>query len=286
MTKPFMIEKQEKVNKLRIAILGSGVAGLSCALALIQLAGLVNVRVYEQSSVLNFFHRKGHGLMLMENGVQALKTLQVPHLLDRCTPLKRAIFQNENGDLMRTETIQKAYCMTRAALVEGLLAELTDDIVTFDHPCNEIEFSGPNIDHLHNTQFQPNQARRVQAVSFATGSSIRQDEVDLFIDATGWRSPLCRALNSGLKRPVSRVREVVTSTYLPELAAKLGSSFVKTVLAERGAAFGVLAPTSEHVIGFLQFDSKRYDPPRRRASKKRITVLSAKYLKKCPGARI
>ena len=78
---------------------------LSCALALIQLSGLVNVHVYEQTSSWSFFHRKGHGLMLMQNGVRALEILKVPHLLDRCTPLKRTIFQNGNGDLIRTETI-------------------------------------------------------------------------------------------------------------------------------------------------------------------------------------
>ena len=94
MTKPLFLEKQESVNNnLRIAILGGGVAGLSCALALIQLAELVHVRVYEQNSALNFSHRKGHGLMLMSNGVQALETLQVSHLLNQCTPLNRAIFR-------------------------------------------------------------------------------------------------------------------------------------------------------------------------------------------------
>ena len=203
-------------------------------------------------------------------------------MLDRCTPLKRAIFQNEKGNLIRTEAIKNAYCMTRAALVEGLLAELPDDVIIFDHPCREIEFYRPDIDNCYKTQFQPNQSRRVQSVSFATGSFLKQDDIDLFIDATGWRSPLCRALNPGLKRPISRVREVVTSTHLPRLATQLGSSFVKTVLSEGGAAFGLLAPTSEHVIGFLQFDSERYDPPPHHATECDLRSFLQNILKNAP----
>src|SRR5262249_16150937 len=63
------------------------------------------------------------------------------------------------------------------------------------------------------------------------------------------------------ERPMSRVKEIVTSTELPLLAAQLGGSFVKTLFPDRGLAFGLLAPTPHRVIGFLQFDSERHAPP-------------------------
>ena len=172
--------------------------------------------------------------------------------------------------------------MTRAALVEGMLAELPDDVVIFDQSCKRIEFSGVDPSHPDETHSQPSQGRRVQGVQFATETSLKLDDVDLFIDATGWRSPLCRALNPRLDRQVSRVREVVTSTYLPRLATQLGSSFVKTVLSEDGAAFGLLAPTSKHVIGFLQFDSERYEPPPRYASENDLRSFLQDILKNAP----
>jgi salicylate hydroxylase len=53
----------------------------------------------------------------------------------------------------------------------------------------------------------------------------------------------------------------VTSTHLPYLAAQLRSCFVKTLFPDRGAAFGLLAPTDTRTIGFLQFDSERHKSP-------------------------
>jgi hypothetical protein len=73
------------------------------------------------------------------------------------------------------------------------------------------------------------------------------------------------AFNPGARRDHSLVFEIVTSTRLPELAAQLGSTFLKTVFADRGLAFGLLSPTSDEVIGFLQFDRRRHGWPRERA---------------------
>jgi salicylate hydroxylase len=61
------------------------------------------------------------------------------------------------------------------------------------------------------------------------------------------------------------VFEIVMSTCLPELAAHLGSTFLKTVLADRGLAFGLLSPAGDDVIGFLQFDVQRHGTPSRTA---------------------
>ena len=70
-------------------------------------------------------------------------------------------------------------------------------------------------------------------MQFADGSRVDRDNTDLFIDATGCRSPLGQALNGDLNRPLSPVREIVSSSTLPDLAAQLDSRFVKTVMAER-----------------------------------------------------
>ena len=235
-----------------VAILGGGVAGLSCALALRQQTGIQNVRVYEQVSAKDLPFRKGHGLLLMQNGVKALKVLQLTHLLANCTPLKQAIFMDSQGCTFRTERLRNVYCMSREDLVQGMMAALPDTMIHYDHPCEAIDLSTP--------AGASSDARQVQQMQLGS-QPLTHADVDLFVDATGYRSPLCQVLNPDLERPISRVHEVVSSSHLPGLAAQLGNRFIKVVMPESGLAFGLLAPTTERVIGFLQFDSERYTPP-------------------------
>ncbi|MEM7033817.1 MAG: NAD(P)/FAD-dependent oxidoreductase [Chloroflexota bacterium] len=240
-----------------VAILGGGVAGLSCALALKQRAGLHNVQVFEQASAYDLPFRKGHGLMLMQNGVKALEALHMTHLLRHCTPLKQAIFINAQGETLTTERLKNVYCMSRSSLVDGMLAKLPEGVVRYDQPCQNIDLSSEFL----NAQV----GKKVSSIQFGS-ARLTDAGTNLFVDATGYRSPLCQTLNPDMERPVSRVHEVVTSSHLPKLAAQLGNRFIKLMMPEQGLAFGVLAPTPERVIGFLQFDSTRYSPPPRQAS--------------------
>ncbi len=234
-------------NNLRIGILGGGIAGLSCALALQQRAGIKHVRVFEKASALNLPHRQGHGLILMQNGVKALQALGITSFLDQSTPLNEAVFQNKHGQNFQTDRLDDVYSVSRMAIIDNLLAALPADTVEYNRATIQIDLDTQN--------------KAVRAVQFNTAEVLHRDQVDLFIDATGYRSPLCQALNEDCNRPFSPVKEIVTSTYLPELAAQLGTSFIKTIFSERGVAFGLLAPTTDRVIGFLQFDSTRYSPP-------------------------
>ncbi len=235
-------------SDLRIGILGGGIAGLSCALALRERAGIEHVCVFESDGRLDLPHRQGHGLILMQNGVQALQALGVDSLLDQSTPLQQAFFQDQAGHILQSDQLDDVYSVSRLAIINGLLAALPAESVIYQHRTQQIVIN--------------EQADAVHAVHFQSGDMLHHDDVDLLIDATGVRSPLCQALNGELKRPFSPVKEIVTSTYMPELAAQLGNHFVKTSFAERGLAFGLLAPTAERVIGFLQFDSTRHAPPK------------------------
>jgi 2-polyprenyl-6-methoxyphenol hydroxylase-like FAD-dependent oxidoreductase len=120
-----------------------------------------------------------------------------------------------------------------------------------DHECEQVDLMArsPGED-------------QVQAVRFRRRPPLTGDAVDLLVGAEGWRSVLCEALNPGYRRPQSRVREIVTSTLMPRLAKQIGGDFIKTVFADRALAFGLLAPSADHVIGFLQYDAERYSPGR------------------------
>ena len=223
----------------QVTILGAGVAGLTAALALRRRAGVEQVRVLERDQ--RGQHRPGHGLLLMPNGVRALQTLGLEQVLEGQRPLTAALLQSDCGTVVHREPLEGIYCLTRLALVEALGQQLPTDTVQRGCGVTDIEL-------------QPSPLLR-----FADGTSQQVD--GLLVGAEGIRSPLCAALNPGFVRTPSRVFEVVTSSELPDLASLLGSQFIKTLFPSRGLAFGLLAPSSTRVIGFLQFDTQRYAPP-------------------------
>ena len=238
-------------NGLRIGILGGGIAGLGCALAL-QRAGIKHVRVFEKAAALDLPERQGHGLILMQNGIHALHALGIAPLLDHSTPLDEAIFQNQQGHIFQEDQLEDIYCVSRTAIIDSLLNALPAETVLYNYATKRIDLDAHKD--------------AIRTIQFNTTEILHRDQVDLFIDATGYRSPLCQVLNFDCERPSSRVKEIVTSSTLPNMASQLGTRFIKTIFAERGVAFGLLAPTAERVIGFLQFDSFRYTPPTRQTN--------------------
>ena len=242
---------------MRVHILGAGVAGLSCAVALIRRAGLREVTVYERDSAEILPTRLGHGMLLMQNGVDALRALKCQHMLAGCTPLVQAIFQDEHGLAIRVDRLEDVYCMTRAALIDGFRASLPEGMIRLDHECQRVV--------LERSAGRDRQRVRALLLAGDKGSVVLHDD-DVLVAADGWRSTLYRALNPGFERPHSRVKEIVTMTGLPDLAAQLAGRFIKTMFPKRGLAFGLLAPNARDVIGFLQFDSERYPVPARYAT--------------------
>ncbi len=231
---------------MRALILGGGVAGLASALALTRRAQIEKVLVFEQDTKEMRRARRGHGLILMQNGVLALRALGAEGVLRGCRPLDRTELRDTSGGLIETDSLEGVYCVARVALVDALRAALHGGAAEEARRCERVlvERGGGE--------------RRARRVIFTDGTSLDVTDDDLLVGAEGYRSRLCEALNPGLERPLSRVLEIVTSTRLPGLAAALGSRFVKTLFPERGAAFGLLSPDTDRVIGFLQFDSERH----------------------------
>ncbi|MFF3159983.1 FAD-dependent monooxygenase [Streptomyces sp. NPDC057910] len=201
--------------------------------------------------------RTGHGLILMQNGVTALRALGADGFLRRHRALEHAIFQDHRGLNVRAEPLHGAYCVTRLGLIEALKGELPPETVEYGRRCVRVELT-PSLPPGRDPR---SIRRRVQTLEFEAGPPLSRADADLFIGAEGWRSAMYAAYNPAEVRDYSAVFEIVSSTHLPELATQLGSTFVKTLFADRGLAFGLLSPTPERVVGFLQFDAGRHGSP-------------------------
>jgi len=241
---------------MRVRVLGGGVAGLAGAVAL-RRRGLDDVVVLERDSAEGLQARQGHGMILMPNAVAALRALGAGGCLDRHNALRRAVMQDERAHVLQSEPMDGVHCVTRSDLVDALRAELPDDAIEHGRCATRVLFEAPRAPHPGAIE------RRVRSLGFAAGPPLSAAVVDLFVGADGARSALCAALNPDLVRVRSRVFEVVMSARRPELAADLGATFLKTVFADRGLAFGLLSPSADHVIGFMQFDTQRHGIPLR-----------------------
>ncbi|MCB9568219.1 MAG: hypothetical protein H6710_13580, partial [Myxococcales bacterium] len=221
---------------MHVHIIGGGIAGLSLAVALQTRAAVSSIRVYERETSATLPRKLGHGLVLMANGISTLDALGCRGILDGSTPLRRVVIQGADGALLREEAMDEAFSVTRASIIEGLRARVSPTVIELARRCVRIRLGRSAAGRA-----------RVRALEFADGGALIVGERDLVVDASGWRSPLCAALNPGFVRGESRVTEIVTSTAMPSLAQELGETFVKTLLRGRGLAFGLLAPTSERV---------------------------------------
>ena len=235
----------------RIKILGAGVAGLSCALALSRFAKCRHIDVSERETAESLPRKPGHGLLLMQNGVKSLEALGLHGFFETISPIRRAVFRDAGGIPIRVDELDDVYCVTRSALIDTLKTALPANALHLDRRVTQVIVSPGSS----------SEERRVNKLVFSSGDVDTLTDQDFIVDATGIGSPLFKALYPGVQRPPSRVMEIVTSTLLPDLARQLEGTFIKTQFSELGLAFGLLAPTGSRVIGFLQFDSERYQAP-------------------------
>lgn len=239
-----------------IFIIGGGVAGLSAAIALRQKNLTADITIIEAYPG-DDNKRMGLGMILMDNGIRALKKLNADELLVDAQPILRCLLKEVNGTVVIDEKFEEVFCCSRKGILNALEATLeqldtmgTGRVQRVYKNCSNVLLSKDSL-----------QRDYVRAIMFSDGSSIKVSERDLVLGCDGVHSKLCLALNKDMERPISQVNEIVTSTHAPQLVQKLGNTFHKTVCMECGLAYGLLAATPSQVIGFVQFDRSRYDVP-------------------------
>lgn len=235
-------------------IIGGGVSGLAVSISLSAAFPMHNIIILERMSCMLYEQAEGHGMILLPNAIKALDVLGAK----RCTiessrPINRTVVTNGDGRTLIEEVWDKeneVYCCSRAALIRGLeetLFKQTNVCIRYDKKCISVETKDDHVVKL----------------LLNDGAFYEVRKNDLVVGSDGYRSVLCHAINTcTLHRPTSQVFELVTSIVAPELAEKLSGTFHKILLSSKGLAFGLLSPSYEKVIGFVQFDTKRYPIPR------------------------
>ena len=191
-------------------------------------------------------------MVLMQNAVVALTSLgfDTTLLLANSTPMNKIKIQNEKGELLAEEGFENCYVIERDMLMQGFLEQLADKV--------KIEL-GSEVSYVQVSTVN----EQMQVDNFTVRGQVfhNKKDFDVVVGAEGFRSPLCAALNPAFKRSTSRVFEILTVTRNETLAQQIGRCLIKTNYSNKGLAFGLCASTSSDVVGFLQFDTARYNLP-------------------------
>jgi len=173
---------------MRVVVVGSGIGGLSVAIALRRVG--IDVTVYERAPALG---EVGAGISLWANAIRALEHLGAADAVKAASlPISRSDFRVANGhrvvaryaaeDLARranTDSIVRL--VHRADLVAALAGQLPPGTVTYGHECAAVETAGDRA-----------------TVRFTNGHT---DEADVLVGADGIKSVVRTAVVGPEKPP-------------------------------------------------------------------------------------
>jgi aspartate/methionine/tyrosine aminotransferase/2-polyprenyl-6-methoxyphenol hydroxylase-like FAD-dependent oxidoreductase len=223
-----------------IAIFGAGIAGLMTGVAL--RAQGHRCRIYER---MRQGQDTGMGFILMPEGIECLQSFGVKFGDHSGAPLEKYCCRNSAGQSLYEQPLPAGTrSIRRRDLVAGLMRALPVD----GNPIFDAELAGLDFDPAGNVT----QAR------LNTGAIAK---ADLYVSAEGLRSRARQALFPGWPAPEAQVLEVVGLTRCQKTVRWAGRDFNKFYAADGGIALGALAVDAEHIVWYVQFDSKRFPPP-------------------------
>ncbi len=234
---------------MNIGIFGAGIAGLMSAIAL-RTQGH-SCRIYERSREAQ---DAGMGFILLPEGIEYLRSFGMDLTgASSGVPLESYCCRDASGEILREEAMPAgARSIRRRDLTAAMMRALSVfDIVTFD-----AELDGLEVDA----------AGRVASARLSSGKHV---EADLYIAADGTKSRARQIMFPDWPTDPARVQEVVGLAHSESAVRWCGNTFNKFHAPDGGLAVGVLPLNAEQLVWYLQFDSKRFSPPKERSESKR-----------------
>jgi 2-polyprenyl-6-methoxyphenol hydroxylase-like FAD-dependent oxidoreductase len=224
-----------------VAIFGAGIAGLMTAITL--RAQGRRCRVFERSREAQ---EAGMGFILMAEGLGCLESFGVELRGDLAgVMLARYRHRTDDGDVLQEQPMPAgARSFRRRDLIAALMRALPADAITFGAELDGLEFDA---------------AGRVTGARLKSATGLVR--ADLYVAADGINSRARQALFPDWPMPYAQVPEVVGLVQSPDLIRWAARDFNKFHAPQGGTAVGVLPVDSDHLVWFLQFDSRRFPPP-------------------------
>ncbi|HKD81872.1 MAG TPA: aminotransferase class I/II-fold pyridoxal phosphate-dependent enzyme [Candidatus Angelobacter sp.] len=226
---------------MNIAIFGAGVAGLTGGIALG--AQGHRCRIYERTREC---YETGMGFILMPEGIDCLQSLGVKLSGEHSgAPLHRYLCRDSAGKVLYEQPLPAG---TRSMRRRDLIAALIHALPAGSAPIFNAELASLEFDTNGN----------VVSAQLNTGETVK---ADLYISAEGIRSRARQALYPGWPSTQAQVLEIVGMARCESAACWASHTLNKFHDPNGGLALGTLAVDAEHVLWYLQFDSKRFPPP-------------------------
>lgn len=226
---------------MNIGIFGAGVAGLTAGITLS--AQGHHCRIYERTRL---GHETGMGFILMPEGIDCLQSLGVKLSGEYSgAPLHRYCCRDSAGQVLYEQPLPAG---ARSMRRRDLVAALTRALPAGSAPVFDAELAGLDFDAAGN----------VASARLNTGETVK---ADLYISAEGIRSRARQALFPDWPSQQAQVLEIVGMVRCESTVCWASHTFNKFHAVNGGLAVGTLAVDAEHVIWYLQFDSKRFPPP-------------------------
>jgi 2-polyprenyl-6-methoxyphenol hydroxylase-like FAD-dependent oxidoreductase len=223
---------------MEIAIFGAGIAGLMSAITL-RVRGH-KCRIYERSSQAQ---DAGMGFIVVPEAIEFLHGFGVD-LEPVGTRLEGYLCRDAAGQILQEQGIPAG---ARGILRRDLIAALTGGL----NGDKTVVFAA-----LKNLEFNTDESVAWAQVSSDSGDA--RIQADLYVSAEGVNSRARQSIFPDWPVMPYQVQEMVGMMRCERAAAWAGQNLNKFHADEGGIALGILPVGAQHVVWYLQFDSKRF----------------------------